>query len=197
MEKQSATPSTIGQAIDELIRALGSIDAESQLTAIRAACEHLKIPLFDSAPPSLASPAVGATPSLGSQQPPPRITDIKSFRNAKQPTSANDMAAIVAFYLSELAPADERKSEVQTADMVKYFKQAGFPLPKQPRMLLSNAKNSGYFDSSGTGYKLNPVGYNLVAHNLPRKAGEAPTPGRRRKPKTVNRKAKTKRTKRT
>ena len=35
------------------------------------------------------------------------------------------MAAIVAFYLSELAPEAERKAEVQTEDMVKYFKQAG------------------------------------------------------------------------
>jgi hypothetical protein len=32
-----------------------------------------------------------------------------------------------------------------------------------------NAKNAGYFESAGGGrYKLNTVGYNLVAHNLPR-----------------------------
>ena len=90
---------------------------------------------------------------------------------AKRPSSANGMAAIVAFYLSELVPEGERKLEVQAEDMKKYFKQAVFPLPKQPRMLLPNAKNSGYFDTSGGGYKLNPVGYNLVAHNLPRTTG--------------------------
>lgn len=92
------------------------------------------------------------------------------------------MAATVAYYLTEVAPTSERKDEVDTEDMVKYFKQAGFPLPKAPRMLLTNAKNSGYFDSgTAGGYKLNPVGYNLVAHNLPRTGStSAPAKIRRR-----------------
>ncbi len=198
MEKQPDTPKTIGQAIDELISALGSIDSGSQITAIRAACEHLNIPLFDSSSPAPTPAAVDVLPPIGGQQSSPRITDIKSFRNAKQPSSGNEMAAVVAFYLAELAPEAERKSGVQTEDMVKYFKQAGFPLPKKPRMLLTNAKNSGYFDSGGAGgYKLNPVGYNLVAHNLPRAAGSVPTPTRRRKPKATSRKTATNRTKRT
>jgi len=35
-------------------------------------------------------------------------------------------------------------------------------------MTLVHAKNAGYLDSSGPGsYKLNPVGYNLVAHAMP------------------------------
>jgi hypothetical protein len=98
--------------------------------------------------------------------------DIRTFKEEKQPSSAMEMAATVAYYLSELAPLPERKSEVQVEDMVKYFKQANFPLPKSPQFLLVNAKNAGYFDSIGSGnYKLNTVGYNLVAHNLPRDDG--------------------------
>jgi len=42
------------------------------------------------------------------------------------------MAAVVAYYLSEVAPPDERRPEVATEDLEKYFKQAGHPLPGVP-----------------------------------------------------------------
>lgn len=197
MEKQPDTTKTIGQAIDELIRALGSLDEGSRMTAIRAASEHLKIPLFE-ATPVASQPAAGVVPPApGGQPPSPQIVDIKSFRNKKQPSSANEMAGVVAFYLSELAPEGERKSDVQTEDMVKYFKEADFPLPKRSQMLLTNAKNAGYFDSGGTGlYKLNAVGYNLVAHSLPRAGGEASAPRKPRKLHGKGRGARTNKAKR-
>jgi hypothetical protein len=79
------------------------------------------------------------------------------------------MAAVVAYYLQELAPPEERKQEVGAQDMVEYFKQASFPLPKATQQVLHNAKAAGYFRGVGAGrFALNPVGYNLVAHNLPR-----------------------------
>ena len=82
------------------------------------------------------------------------------------------MAAVVAYYLSELAPPEERKSSVNVQDITKYFKQANFPLPKAIKDMLSHARDAGYLDSAGEvgQYKLNPVGYNLVVHNLPHKA---------------------------
>jgi len=194
MDKQSETQKTLGQAIDELISALSSIDESSRITAIHAACDHLKIRLFNSRLTQPA-PAISTEPLPGEQGAPPRFLDIKSFRNEKLPSSANDMAAVVAFYLSELAPPGDCKAEVQNEDMVKYFKQAGFPLPKAPRMLLPNAKNSGYFDSGTSGgYKLNAVGYNLVAHSLPRTAAAGVSSPRRRKPRTTSRKHKASRT---
>jgi hypothetical protein len=108
------------------------------------------------------------------------------------------MAALVAFYLAELAPEQDRKSEVDLDDMIKYFKQAGFPLPRKPQFLLTNSKNAGYLDSAGSGrYKLNPVGYNLVAHNLPRAAGATVTPARRRRQRTASQKPGTRKAKRT
>jgi len=78
------------------------------------------------------------------------------------------MAALVAYFLSDLAPESKKKSTVTTKDMETYFKIAGYRLPKALQQLLGNAKNAGYFDPVGTGeYKLNAVGYNLVVHNLP------------------------------
>jgi hypothetical protein len=79
------------------------------------------------------------------------------------------MAALVAYYLSEMAPEGERKDAINASDLERYFKQAGFKLPKAISQALPNAAAAGYFDSTGNGlYRLNPVGYNLVVHGLPR-----------------------------
>lgn len=94
------------------------------------------------------------------------------------------MAAIVAYYLAELAPKEERKTEITAADLEKYFKQAGFRLPKEARFTLVNSKSAGYLDagSKSGGYKLNPVGYNLVTHGLPSsKPANRPSTPRRKK----------------
>jgi hypothetical protein len=98
------------------------------------------------------------------------------------------MTTLVGYYLENLAPPSERKPEFAEPDLVRYFKQAAFPLPKNSRMTLVHAKNAGYIDATGRGlYRLNPVGHNLVAHGLPR-GGESdkPTKSRRnsRKPKS-------------
>ena len=79
------------------------------------------------------------------------------------------MACIVAFYLSNHAPENEKMDSISKTEIENYFKQAKFPLPKAIQQVLVDAKSSGYFDSAERGkYKLNPVGYNLVAHKLPR-----------------------------
>ena len=78
------------------------------------------------------------------------------------------MACLVGFYLQELAPEGERKETITTPDLEKYFKQAGFRLPADIGQILKDAKAAGYFDAPARGeYKLNAVGYNLVAHNMP------------------------------
>ncbi len=100
-----------------------------------------------------------------------QTNDIRSLRNEKSPKSAIQMAALVAYYLQELAPDGERKDFVEPKDVTKYFKQAQFKLPtgkNGPFNTLSNAKNAGYLDPGrkhGT-YKLNPVGFNLIVHGL-------------------------------
>ena len=181
MEKQLDPPKTIGQAIDQIINALSLLDETSRVTAIRAACEHLKVkpPENLGAENQKSSSTTGVD---GTGSPPVKAREIKELKEQKNPSSANEMAAVVAFYLSEIAARDDRKTDVDLEDMVKYFKQAPFPLPKKPQMLMTNAKNAGYFDSSERGkFRLNPVGYNLVAHNLPRTGSGAAKPVRRKK----------------
>jgi hypothetical protein len=108
------------------------------------------------------------------------ITHIRQFKELKKPKTAIEMAALVAYFLSDLAPQNERKSKVTTKDMETYFKIANYRLPTALQQLLGNAKNAGYFDLVGTGeYKLNAVGYNLVVHNLPRGEGDKSTVAKR------------------
>jgi hypothetical protein len=128
------------------------------------------------------------TPSLlpqGDEEPPPsgEITDIRALKERKQPKSAAEMAVVVAYYLREVAPASGRRATIGTQDIERYFKQADYPLPSAPRNVLTAAKNGGYLDAHTRGqYALNPVGYNLVAHGLPRESGAASkSRGKRRK----------------
>ncbi len=77
------------------------------------------------------------------------------------------MAALVAYYLSEIAPSGDRKDAINKTDIERQFKSAGFRLPADASFTLVNARNAGYLDSAGGGnYKLNPVGYNLVVHRM-------------------------------
>lgn len=130
-----------------------------------------------------------------------RRLSIRDLAEQKRPESSNQMAALVAHYLSELADENERKDAINTADISKYFKQAGFRLPKAPNSALPNAAAAGYFDSVGRGlYKLNAVGYNLIVHGLPRSNATAGAPnsrGRtRRKRERASSKGASKRTRR-
>lgn len=110
------------------------------------------------------------------------ITHIRQLKDLKKPKTAIEMAALVAYFLSDLSPQAERKETVTTKDIETYFKIAGYRLPTALQQLLGNAKNAGYFDLVGTGeYKLNAVGYNLVVHNLPR--GEGKTPSKPKRPR--------------
>lgn len=97
------------------------------------------------------------------------VIDIRSFKEEKQPKTANEMVALVAYYLAHLAPADERRDYMVADDVRKYFLQAVYPLPSAPpHMTLVNAKNAGYLDARERGqYRLNPVGYNLITNKLP------------------------------
>jgi hypothetical protein len=102
----------------------------------------------------------------------PRVeqpTHIKTLKDEKKPKSAIEMAVLVAYFLSHLAPHSDRKDTISTKDIDTYFKIAGYKLPSRPEFTLGNARNAGYLDSAGRGqYKLNPVGYNLAVHSMPR-----------------------------
>lgn len=161
---------TLGQAIDQLVTALSGLDPKSRQTAISAACEFLGVsaPLLPTQTGETKEIAPQKLPLAAANTSPAKIIDIRTLKEQKRPASAKQMAALVAYYLQELASDADRKAEIGTEDLEKYFKQAGFKLPEMMRQVLPDAKKSGYFESAGRGlYKLNAVGYNLVVHNLP------------------------------
>ncbi|MFH0776249.1 MAG: hypothetical protein V1936_01395 [Patescibacteria group bacterium] len=115
-----------------------------------------------------------------------KVIDIKTLREEKNPSTANQMALIVAYYLSEKAGAGEKKDSINADDIEKYFKQASFTLPRKAKYTLVNAKNAGYLEALGGGeYKLNPVGYNLVVHKLPSKNTGSVSSSKRKKIKSM------------
>jgi hypothetical protein len=168
---------TLGQAIDQIIGALEQLDETTRATAIQAACAHLGLigasstvlAAAKSYPPDGPLAAAAPHPHESAHRGASGLTaDIRSLKEEKKPNSARQMACVVAFYLQELAPAAERKDTVSSKDLERYFKQAGFKLPSKVDQVLVDAKRSGYFESTSRGeYKLNAVGYNLVAHTLP------------------------------
>jgi hypothetical protein len=176
----------IGQAIDEAIEALKPLSTENRLTAIQTICNYLSIRLkperssvFDTGVGTPTSPEV-----QGVGQATATPNDIRSLKEQKRPSSDVEMLAIVAYYLAYLAPETERKETVNKDDIARYFREADYPLPEgQPRFTLNNAKNAGYFELIGSGeYKLNSVGYNLVAHRLPHESTGAAKPVSRKRP---------------
>ncbi len=168
------TKISLGQSIDDIIIALNDLDGASQLIAVRAACEHLNIPIENVTKileKSTPLATVTASKATLPKQPldPKKIIDIRTFKEEKQPGNAIEMACVAAFYLENFAPEAEKKDTMTNKDIAIYFNQANFPLPKVPTQVLPDTKSAGYFDSRGRGkYKLNPVGHNLVAHSLPK-----------------------------
>lgn len=186
MSEQNNDPEL--QAMQQVIKALESLDTDARTRVLTYVFQRLGLPLAIPAPNTPLPEAQPPVPAVSAAIPAPiriAVADIRSLKEAKQPKSDNQMAALVAYYLKEVAPANDRRDTISQEDIEKYFKQAGFPLPNRPAMTLVNCKHAGYFDSAGVGmYKLNPVGHNLVAHGMPSPSGE----GNRRAKKPKNKK---------
>jgi hypothetical protein len=177
------------RAIEQVIGALEPLDEDARERVLEYAFKRLGIDGIDK---PLAQPAPTASPAAPPSPPSMAPSDIRALREEKKPKSANEMAAVVGYYLAEVAPAAERKREIGTPDIEKYFKQAQQKLPEAPGKTLPNAMAAGYFDSAGRGlYSLNPVGFNLVTHGLPRDSSSSPSPRRRRTKSKSNGKGKT------
>jgi hypothetical protein len=187
MSEQNIDPEL--QAMQQVIKALESLDTDARTRVLTYVFQRLGLSLAatNPIPPQTETPP--PAPVGGSAIPAPAgtaVADIRSLKEAKQPKSDNQMAALVAYYLKEVAPASDRRDTISQEDIEKYFKQAGFPLPNRPGMTLVNCKHAGYFDSAGVGlYRLNPVGHNLVAHGMPSASGD----GKSRAKKPKNKKA--------
>jgi hypothetical protein len=174
------------RSIEQVIEALDPLDTDARTRVLEYAFKRLGIDGLEVSPSDrqTTKQKVPESPETPPTKPP---TDIRALQEEKQPKSANEMAAVVGYYLAEVAPASERKTELGTSDIEKYFKQAQQRLPEAPGKTLPNAMAAGYFDSVGRGlYSLNPVGHNLVAHGLPRASSSAPP---RKKQSRAKRKA--------
>jgi len=169
MQEDTKEKPTLGSAIDQIESILSLLDEKSRRIAVNTVCEHLGIEIGGVQTPVRVASGGLSRVVADAQTSAPRITDIRSFARDKTPSSAIERAVFVAYYVAELAPEGERKDSINKEDLKIYFKQAGFPLPKRPEQTLVNARHAGYLDAVGEGrYRLNPVGYNLIAHGLPR-----------------------------
>jgi len=169
------------EAIGTILHALDGLDGESIQRVLDYVFGRLSISRQSRAASSASTSVASSVPPLAEFQRSRVQPSIRDLKEEKKPESANQMAALVAYYLSEIAPERERKISINASDLEKYFKQAGFKLPKAIPQALPNAAAAGYFDPTGSGlYQLNPVGYNLVVHGLPRSGEGAPL---RKRPK--------------
>lgn len=176
------------QALTSVLNALAPLEPDARSRVLDYVFRRFGLPnsALGSSPPSAIAPMGPAASEPG----PALVTDIRSLTDQKKPKSAIEMAPVVAYYLAYLAPEGEKKAELAASDVTKYFHQANFRLPGKAAMTLVHAKNAGYLDAGSKrgSYKLNPVGYNLVAHRLPAGASiggsarEAIKSGSRRKP---------------
>lgn len=159
------------QAIKTVLKVLEPLDSKTRQSVLNYILQRLNIEMkglreelpIDHKPP-LPPGEPGST--VGAE---PKQLHIKDLVKEKEPRSAQEMATLVAYYLAYKAPKKEQKQTITTKDMDTCFKIAEFKLPEKPQFTLINAKNAGYLDAVGEGeYKLNPVGYNLVVHSMPR-----------------------------
>ena len=183
------------QAIKSVLAALEPLAPDVRANVLDYVIRRLRVVIGPLSPLGSQEAAAATLPERAVQ--PSRVgIHIEKFKEEKQPKSANEMAAVVAYYLANLASQPQRKATVNSKDIETYFKIANFPLPKQIRVTLQNARNAGYFDSVGDGeYKLNAVGHNLVVHNLPR-TSSAPAPRKKVKARGTKTKSRARKPKR-
>ncbi|MGH7827029.1 MAG: hypothetical protein ACREQ7_17880, partial [Candidatus Binatia bacterium] len=147
------------EGIKAVLNALEPLTGDVRASILRYVLQRLQIVLE----PSTGSLDLGASGAgtgatgggsdtiIGQQNLP---IHIKVLKDQKKPRSANEMAALVAYFLANLAPSQERKKTITAKDIETYFKIAEFPLT-QVRFTLPNAKAAGYLDAVGNGeYKL-------------------------------------------
>jgi hypothetical protein len=159
------------EAIRTVVQALEPLSPEVRAHVVGYVLTRLGIALSPSAQPentrSSFWPDVKLTRTEGDRE--VKTAHIKDLKDQKRPRSASEMAALVAFFLANMAPPKDRKDRITTKDIDTYFKIAEYPLPEKIQFTLPNAKAAGYVDAVGNAeYKLNPVGHNLVVHSMPR-----------------------------
>jgi hypothetical protein len=180
-------------AMGAVIQALSGLDQDERSRVLDYIAKRFGIsigvptdvaPVAKTAPfPRQTDSASGAAPTADA--PVSRARDIRELKEEKDPKNDSQMAVLVAYYLKTMAPSEERKESLTAADIENYFTQADYPLPAGKNGAtdtLKNAKRAGYMESAGRGlYRLNRVGFNLAAYNMPVEATAARKPAKRTK----------------
>jgi hypothetical protein len=158
-------------AIKTMLDALKPLKPEARDSVIEYVFRRLGITAPAAAPATIPQPPSPAEPTAPAFRSPPPTgpTDLRSFKEEKQPRGVAQMVAVLAYYLMHLAPVHERRDHIVAPDIENYFTRAKFKLPtSNPNVILVNVRSAGYLDSIGKGkYRLSSVGHNLVAHKLP------------------------------
>src|SRR5487761_1106325 len=112
------------KAINTIVEALKPLAEEERHRALEYVIGRFGALL----PPTPSRLSIEQTTAVAQvpQKPTSYIQDIRTLKENKNPKSANEMAALVAYYVSELAPAGERNKQVNKADIERYFKLANF-----------------------------------------------------------------------
>jgi hypothetical protein len=160
------------EAINAVLSALAPLDERTRRNILGYVLQRFGVDQPMQVQPSSTIPAE-TSPAL--MEPAAEVfTDVRTLKEKKEPANSVEMAVLVAYYLSELAPSSEKRETIGTDEISKYFQQADYQASGQPRVILHRAKNAGYLDSAERGqYKLNPVGRNLAKQGLPRLASTA------------------------
>lgn len=176
------------EALKAVLSALAPLDEETRRLILGYVEQRFGAgqPMQVQPPPTGSAEAALTAVEADAEQ----FTDIRTLKEKKGPANAVEMAVLVAYYLSEIAPDSEKRETIGTDEVSKYFQQADYQASGQPRVILHRGKNAGYLDSAERGqYRLNPVGRNLAKQGLPRPESTAKSAARRRKPATAKRKA--------
>lgn len=168
------------KAIKTIIELMQPLDETGRSRVIEYVLKRLGMTAFQSEAAIIEGEPIEV--ALPTSARPRMVDDIRTLTAKKQPRSANEMVALIAYYLSEVAEGNDASNSVNVETVRKYFKMAGFPMPRVLKNALTNAAAAGYLENISRGeYRLNPVGYNLVVHGLPRSSAANPTTSNRRK----------------
>jgi hypothetical protein len=126
------------EAIKAVLLALDPLPPDVRESVLRYVINRLQIAMENAEQGAISSStgasaggaigAVMATAGTGHVSGP---THIKELKDKKQPRSANEMAVLVAYYLAEVAPPNDRRDRITAKEIDTYFKIAEFR-PKEP-----------------------------------------------------------------
>src|SRR5664279_783454 len=129
------------EAISSIIALLNPLDVTERSRVLEYVLKRLEMDAVQAGPTNATGISMSATGRVTAA---PMVTDIRTLTAEKQPRSASEMVALIAYYLSELAPDPDRVPTVNVEIIRRYFKMAGFPMPRSPKSALTNAMAAGY-----------------------------------------------------